>query len=73
MVTGDGARIPESCLRPISFLDGCQITIRCGDRNIGFLVPSQRLDRVESCGFSGWKIAKYDTRQKSTRERNHYR
>ena len=33
-----------------------------------FLIPSQRLDGIELCGFSGRKIAKYDARQKSTRE-----
>lgn len=32
-----------------------------------FLIPSQCLDRIELCGFSGPKIAE-DTRQKNTPE-----
>ena len=38
-----------------------------------FLIPSQRLDGVELGGFSGRKIAKYDARQKGTREGDDYR
>ena len=34
------------------------------------LIPSQRLDGIELGGFSGRKIAKYDARQKGTREGN---
>jgi hypothetical protein len=35
-----------------------------------FLIPSQCLDRIELCRFSGRKITKYDARQEGARECN---
>ena len=40
---------------------------------MAFLIPSKRLDCVESCDFSGRKVAEFDTRKKCKRGGKDYR
>jgi hypothetical protein len=69
---GERFRSPDFGLTIYAAADTRLPLIRGAKRRL-FLIPSQRIDGVELCGFSGRKIAKYDTRQKSAREGNDYR